>query len=312
MRAIITVILPVFGIMLAGYLAGRFRVLGEVSSEALNRFVYFFALPALFFVSLARVPVGDVFHEPFLAAFGGGLLLTFGFAFIVGRVFFPNRLAALGLHAMCAIFSNTGYLGIPLLLIAFGEVGKLPGIISTVIMGTVVMAVGVVLIETDLSRGRGPLAIVANVAAGVAKSPLILAACAGLLVSAAGLSLPGPLATFADLLGAAASPCALFAIGLFLAGQSVAAGRAEIAWLVAVKLIVQPAVTWWLAFGVLSMDPTWAATAVVQAALPTGTLVFVLAQQYGFFVQRASAAILISTMGSVVTLSLLFAMLAVG
>ncbi|HEY5597304.1 MAG TPA: AEC family transporter, partial [Kiloniellales bacterium] len=183
MGAIVTVILPVFGIMLAGYLAGRFRLLGDASSEALNRFVYYVALPALFFVSLAGVPVGEVFNAPFLAAFGGGLLGTFGIVLLVGAFAFPNRLAALGLHGLCAVFSNTGYLGIPLLLITFGEAGKLPGIISTVIMGTVVMGMGVILIETDLSQGRGPLKIVGSVLLGVAKSPLILAAAAGLVVS---------------------------------------------------------------------------------------------------------------------------------
>lgn len=312
MGAIVTVILPVFGIMLAGYLAGRFRLLGDASSEALNRFVYFVSLPALFFVSLARVPVDEVFNGPFLAAFGGGLLGTFGVALLIGAFVFPNRLAALGLHGLCAIFSNTGYLGIPLLLITFGDFGSLPGIISTVIMGTVVMGLGIVLIETDLSQGRGPLKILASVGKGVAKSPLILSAGAGLLVSALGVPLPGPLATFSDILGAAASPCALFAIGLFLAGQSVTTGLVEIGWLVTLKLILQPAITWWLAFGVMSMDPTWAAAAVVQAALPTGALVFVLAQQYGIFVHRATATIMVSTVLSVITLSLLFAFLGLG
>jgi len=312
MGAIVSVILPVFGIMLVGYLAGRFRLLGDASSEALNRFVYYISLPALFFVSLAQVPVGEVFNGPFLAAFGGGLLGTFGVALLVGVFIFPNRLAALGLHGLCAVFSNTGYLGIPLLLITFGEIGKLPGIISTVIMGTVVMGLGIVLIETDLSQGRGPLKILASVGKGVAKSPLILAAGAGLLVSALGVPLPGPLATFSDILGAAASPCALFAIGLFLAGQSVTTGLVEIGWLVTLKLILQPAITWWLAFGVMSMDPTWAAAAVVQAALPTGALVFVLAQQHGIFVHRATATIMVSTVLSVITLSLLFAFLGLG
>ncbi len=312
MGAIVTVILPVFGIMLVGYLAGRFRLLGDASSEALNGFVYYISLPALFFVSLAQVPVGEVFNGPFLAAFGGGLLGTFGVALLVGVFIFPNRLAALGLHGLCAVFSNTGYLGIPLLLITFGEIGKLPGIISTVIMGTVVMGLGIVLIETDLSQGRGPLKILASVGKGVAKSPLILSAGAGLLVSALGVPLPGPLATFSDILGAAASPCALFAIGLFLAGQSVTTGLVEISWLVTLKLILQPAITWWLAFGVMSMDPTWAAAAVVQAALPTGALVFVLAQQYGIFVHRATATIMVSTVLSVITLSLLFAFLGLG
>lgn len=312
MQAIITVILPVFGIMLTGYAAGRFRLLGEASSEALNRFVYYIALPALFFVSLARVPVGEVLNGPFLAAFGGGVLATFGIALLVGIFVFPNRLAALGLHGLCAVFSNTGYLGIPILLIIFGDAGKLPGIISTVIMGTVIMGTGIVLIEADLSQGRGPLKIAGGVLLGVAKSPLILAAAAGLGVSAAGLPVPAPLATFADILGAAASPCALFAIGLFLAGQKVTAGLGEIGWLAALKLVVQPAITWWLAYSVMSMDEPWAAAVVIQAALPTGALVFVLAQQYGIFVQRATATIMVSTVVSVVTLSLLFAALGLG
>jgi len=312
MQAIVTVILPVFGIMLAGTLAGRFRLLGDNSSEALNSFVYYVALPALFFVSLARVPVGEVFNGPFLAAFGGGLLGTFAIALLVGVFVFPTRLAALGLHGLCAVFSNTGYLGIPLLLIIFGEFGSLPGIISTVIMGTVVMGLGIILIEIDLSQGHGPLKILANVARGVGKSPLILSAGVGLLFSALGVPMPVPLATFGDILGAAASPAALFAIGLFLAGQSMTSKLGEIGWLIILKLIVQPAITWWLAFGVMSMDPTWAAAAVIQAALPTGALVFVLAQQYGIFVQQATATIMASTVVSVITLSLLFAALGLG
>ena len=60
MAAIVDVVLPVFAIMLAGYLAGRFRLLGDASSEALNGFVYYGAIPALFFVSMAQAPLGCV------------------------------------------------------------------------------------------------------------------------------------------------------------------------------------------------------------------------------------------------------------
>jgi len=312
MGAVVTVILPVFGIMLAGILAGRFRLLGEGSSEMLNRFVYYVTLPPLFFISLARVPVDEIFNGPFLAAFGGGLLGTFGIALLIGVFVFPGRLAALGLHGLCAIFSNTGYLGIPLLIILFGEFGKLPAVISTVIMGTVVIGVGVALIEADLSQGRGAAKILASVGKGVGTSPLILSAAVGLLASALGVPVPVALATFCDIIGAAASPCALFAIGLFLSGQTIATGYTETGWLVVLKLLVQPAITGWLAFGVMSMDPEWAAAAVVQAALPTGTLVFVLAQQYGIFVQRATATIMVSTVLSVFTLTALFALLGLG
>jgi predicted permease len=312
MSAVFNVVLPVFAIMLAGYLAGRFRVLGEPSSEALNRFVYFVALPALFFISMARVSIGEAFNGPFIAAFGGGMAVTFGLSMLVARIVFPNRLGALGLHGLSAVFSNTGYMGIPLLLIAYGEAAMLPGIIATVLNGTLVMALGIAIVEVDLSRERGGGRVLRHVAAAVAKSPLVISAAAGLAVSAVGLTVPVFIATFCDLLAAAVGPCALFAMGLFMVGRSFTAGLGEIGWIVLLKLIVQPAVTWWLAFRVLDMAPVWAASAVILAALPTGALVFVLAQQYNLYVQRSTAAIMISTVVSLATLSLLLIGLGIG
>jgi len=312
MLQILNVVLPVFGIVLAGYLIGRFGLLGEASSEALNRFVYFVALPALFFVAMARVPLSDIFNVNFLVAYGGGTLATAMLAVGVGRLLFPNRLAALGMHGLAAIFANTGYMGIPLLVTAFGPPATLPAIIATVFNGAVVLAVGIIVIEIDLSRGQGAGHIIADAARGVAKSPLLLSALAGIACSGFGVPLPDALTRFCDILGAAAPPSALFAIGLFMVGRSMHAGAAEVAWLSTIKLIVQPAVTAGIAFGLLRMDRLWAASAVALAALPTGALVFVLAQQYGVYVQRTTATILVSTILSVVTLFALFAILGVG
>ncbi len=312
MEPIVNVVLPVFAIMLAGYLAGRAGLLGEASSQALNGFVYYIALPALFFVSMARVPVGDVLNGPFLIAFGGGMLATFGLAVLVATFVFPNRTGALGLHGMSAIFSNTGYMGIPLLIIAFGEAGKLPGIISTVMTGVVAMGVVTAILEVDLAADSGPLKALRNVLIGIGKSPLVMSAVAGLLYSYSGFPVPAPVETFCDLLGASAGPAALFAIGLFMVGKSFTAGMGEVGWVVTLKLLVQPLITWWLAYEVLDMDSLWAQTAVIQAALPTGALTFVLAQRYGTYVQRATAVIMISTVASVITLSALFLYLGVG
>jgi malonate transporter and related proteins len=307
MQAVFAVVLPVFGLILVGYLAGRFKLLGPESSEALNRFVYFFALPVLLFVGMARVPVEKVFNLPFLAAFLGGIAIVFAIAYAVARFAFPGRGAARTLNGLSAVFANTGYMGIPLFLTAFGPEGALPAVIATVALGAIVMGAGVIMIELDLSEGGGLAKALEDVMRGVALNPLLIAPIAGLAWSAAGLSLPPPVATFCDLLGAAAGPSALFAIGLFLATRSIQAlmgGRRaiEVAWLMVLKLIVQPMVTWWLA-GLLGLDPFWSDAAVILAALPTGALVFVLASQYGLYVERASAMILASTVASVFTLS---------
>lgn len=311
MIAVVNVVLPVFAIMLAGYLCGRLGLLGEGSSQALNGFVYYVSLPGLFFISLSRVPVEDAIDLPFLAAYGGGILGLFGLSMAIATFVFPNRLGALGLHSMSAVFANTGYMGIPLLLIAYGDAARLPGIITTIVNGVLVMGAMTVILEIDAHAGGGPFTILRKVLTGVLKSPLLLSAGAGLAASALEFEPPQALATFCDLLGATAGPCALFAIGLFMVGKKLRQGLGEVLWVTLLKLVAQPLITWWLAYEVLHLEPIYAASAVIMAALPTGSLSFVLAQRYQVYIERATSVILVSTVFSVATLSALFVIVGV-
>ena len=307
MQAILNVVLPVFGLILAGVLAGRFRILGQDSSEALNRFVYFFALPAVLFIGMARVPVEKTANLPFLAAYFGALAAVVVIVVIVACVAFPGRVAEYALGAMSAMFANTGDRGIPLFLAAFGPEGILPAVIATVVQTVSVVGAVVAIIETETHGDAGPARAVARAARAILANPLIVAPVAGIAFSAAGFVLPLPITTFLDFMGSAAGPSALFAIGLFLASRSLKSligGRKaiEVSWLVLVKLILQPLLTW--AIGAwLGLDAFWLASAVILAALPTGALTFVVAVNYGVYIERASAVILVSTVVSVLTLS---------
>ena len=303
MDAVFNVALPVFAIMATGWLAGRFGVLGSHGSEILNRFVYYAALPALFLVSMAKAPVADIFNWNFIGAFFGAQIGTFAIAVLVGKILFPGRLAQMTLHGLSAMFSNTGYMGIPLLILAFGDNGILPAAISTVINGALNMAIAIALIELDLARSGGPLAALRDATIGMMKSPLVLAAAAGLGWSAFGLPLPVPVENFCNTIGAAASPAALFSIGLFMVGRQATAGLGEVSWLVFLKLIVNPALALLLILTLFPMEPVWVASAVIMSALPTGGLVFILAQKYGIYLQRSTSVILISTLLSVLTVS---------
>jgi predicted permease len=309
MAVVLEVVLPVFAIIACGYLAGRYGIIKGEPTAALNGFVYFVALPALFLVSMARVEVGQILNGPFLLAIGAPQVLLFAVAILGARLFGAGRLGVESLRGLTGVFANTGYMGIPLLQTAYGEAGVLPAVVATVWHGAVVMGLGIVLLEADFSRGAGALRLVGHVLGGVVRSPLILSAAGGLALSALQVPLPSVIATFLDILAAAAAPCALFAMGLFLVGRSVTAGLGEVAWLTAVKLLAAPALTYWLAYEYLAMSGVWAASAVLLSALPTGALVFILAQQYETYTQRATATILVSTVVSVVTLSALFAVL---
>jgi hypothetical protein len=307
MRAILDVVLPVFGLILAGVLAGRFKILGQESSEALNLFVYWFALPPLLFLGMARVPVAAVVNIPFLAAYLGGVAAAALLIVVAARLLFPGRAAELGLAVMGGTFSNTGYMGIPLFMTAYGPEGMLPVVISTVINSAVMVGGAIAWIELAAGKGAHPAEVLGDIGKALVTNPLVVAPLAGIAFSAAGIVIPGPIATFGDLLAAAAGPCALFAIGLFLAARplgSLVRGRkaVEVAWLVAVKLVVHPLATWALAVA-LGLDQFWVAATVILAALPTGALAFVVASKYAVYVERTSAVILASTVVSVATLS---------
>lgn len=299
--AALNIVLPIFGIMSAGYLAGRLRILNEHSSNVLSRFVFVMSMPALIFISLSRVPAAEFFDWPFIAALGGGMSVNFCLAFAVARSAFPGSQTELALHSLTAMYSSAAYIGLPLLLIAFGDAALVPGIIGAVIPGAVFLPLAIVFAETDRSRNKGKFSWAPYLRVG--RTPVFMATVAGLLTSFWGVAVPKPMAIFCDLLGGAFTPCALLSAGLFMVGCSIKGDTREIAWLVFAKLAVQPVIVWWLAYSVFELEGILPAIAVLQAALPTGVPVFILAQHYNTFVARSNAAVVVSTAVSVFTLS---------
>lgn len=305
MEPVFNVVLPVFGIILSGYACGRFQLLGPASSEALNKFVYFVALPVLLFYAMARVHPDEILNWPFLAAFGGGSIIVTIFGIIFARIVFRTRLSEQAMFGMVSIFGNTGYMGIPLSIVAFGDAGALPAIVATVFQTIIMIPIYAVMIEADLRGERGLTAAV-NVTKSLTRNPLMISSVAGLAWSFTGISIPTPVATFCEILSAAAGPSALFAVGMFLVGKPLLHGIGETGSVTAIKLLIHPVVTWALFTFVFEVEPLWYAIGILMSALPAGALCFVVAQNYNVYVQRTSAAILISTIAAGVTLSVLF------
>ncbi len=303
MEAVINVVVPVFGVILSGYGAGRLGILGPESSEALNRFVYYGALPPLLFVSMASVAPEAIFNWSFAGAYLGGILIVSGLSFFLSKYLFGHDLPSLSIHGMTAIYGNTGYMGIPLSLVAFGPEAVVPAAVATVINSAIVIGVVTALVEVGQNRVQG-LAIVRDVLRALVRNPLLVASVAGILISVIGLPLPKPIETFCRILGGAAGPGALFAIGLFLVGRSFRGHAGEVAAMVLLKLVAQPLATLALVIILFPMTPLWAGMAILLAALPSGANVFVIALRYNTYVEQSSAAILFSTCISVVSVAL--------
>ena len=113
-----------------------------------------------------------------------------------------------------------------------------------------------------------------------------------------------PLEKWIDLLGAAAAPCALFAIGLFLSDKSIKSGLAEAGLATLVKMALQPALAVLLLPRFVDIQSVPGKVAILMAALPTAANAFVLAKQFEISVEKNTAAVLLTTAVSVVTVSL--------
>lgn len=306
MLSAVSILLPVFGLIFAGFACRRFGVLGPAAASELNRFVVWLALPALLFDIVAHATWHELFQPAFIVTFGGACLLVFA-GVVVVRLFLGRPLADASIDGLAAAYPNTGYVGFPLGMIAFGPSSLTPTTIATIIVVCALFAFAIVLIETGLQSERRPHRLVIKVARSLLRNPLLVAPALGAIVSGTHVALPASAQTFLKLLGGAASPCALVSLGLFLAERrsTDAAPRESSWWLTLSKLVAQPVLTWWLAVHVFALPVPLAQTALLLAALPTGTGPFMLAEYYRREAHVTSRTILHSTIGSLVTLTLI-------
>jgi len=311
MQAILNVALPIFGVILTGYLAGSWRILGGAASAALNTFVSYFALPVLFFGTLARTPAHAVLDPGLMTGFGLVVLATFAVGMLSTRLAVRGGLARMSLQGIAASWGNVAYMGVPLCLASFGEQGLPPAMLVVIVTSLIGLVLGIMLIELEVSAGHSPLATFFSAAWNVARNPLPLSMVAGLVWSALALPLPTPLEKWLDLLGAAASPCALFAIGLFLSDKSLKSGLAEAGLATLVKLLLQPLLAVAILPLFVDLGSVPGQVALVMAALPTGANAFVLARQFDIQVEQNTGSVLLSTAFSVVTVSALLVWLRV-
>ncbi len=308
---ILNIVLPVFAIIATGYFCGRREILGSESSKALNAFVYWVALPALLFGAMARVELSEVYNLPFIVGFTGATFFTWLIVSICGKYLFRLNSAEAALHGLNGAYPNSGYMGIPLAIAAFGDAATLPAIMAAVIS---VLSVSLAVIPIELSQQKHASlpAVLGRVLGALVRNPMIVAPCLGLLWAGTGLALPAAAVTYFDILGAAAGPCALFSIGLYLVGKPLREGGAELASMAVAKLALQPVLTAVALLLLFPTDPLWAKVAILLAALPIGSGPFVLAQAHGIYVRRTSTAMLLTTVLSFATISAYFAYLSGG
>ena len=288
--------LPFFALIGLGWAAGRLRVFPPEATAWLTKFIFYFALSAMLFRFTATLPIEDLFDPAFFAAYLTASIAVWVLGFAVAKLR-ARPLAEAAMEAHTAMTGNTGFLGVPMLVVLLGPKAAGP-VLMVLAADMIVFSTLITLIVTYARHGRVALA---PLALGLAKNPMIVSMLAGLAWALLHLPMPGPLEEFMQILGGAATPGALFAIGASLAGRS-AETLGPALWLSVAKLVLHPLAVALAAFLIFPVEPFAAGVMVAAAALPVAGNVYILAAHFGVAPQRVSTAILISTAVSILSI----------
>ena len=304
MRDVLSLTVPFFGLIFLGFAIGRIVRKPASGLEWLNIFILYLALPALFFQLLAETPFEELSNFSFISAVVLSTFTVFAIAFFIAL--WRNRLDVerSTIQALIGAYSNNGYLGPGLAISALGASATVPVALIFAFENTIFFIITPVLMAIGGARLGGPGRAALTILRRIFTHPFILAVIAGSLAAAFRWEPPAMLDSMLTMLRGAAAPCALFAMGVTVALQPPPnrAAVGDLSLFLSIKLIGHPMMAFFLV-GLVDADPLWWTTAVLMAALPPATNVFILATQYGRFVEGASNAILVGTATSALTVT---------
>jgi malonate transporter and related proteins len=285
---LLMIVLPIFGLIAIGYAARWGRFISERAGEGLSEFVFKLSLPCLIFKTLVHAEIPPVQPWGYWISYFVGVAIVWAIAAMIGRRFFGLSGVSQVVAGFSAGQANTVFVGIPMILKAYGEAGAVPLFMLIAVHLPVTMTLATVLAE---GRQASPLLILRR----LITHPIVVAILAGSVCRPFASVLPSPVWQVVDLLGSAAVPCALVSMGIALYRYGIAQGWKLPALISFLKLIVHPLIVLLLARHVFEMPPVWTGVAVLFASCPSGINAYLFAERYGEGVALASSSVCLST-----------------
>ncbi|SEG82198.1 AEC family transporter [Bosea lathyri] len=305
MLASLLVVLPVFGLIGLGYVARWTKLLRESTGEGLSDFVFVLAVPCLLFRTLAKADIPATQPWGYWIAYFAGLAIVWALAMLIASRFFARTGPELVVSGFAAAQSNTVFVGVPMILKAYGDAGAVPLGLLLAIHLPVTMTVA-----TLLAEGRS--ASVPMLIRRLFTHPIIIGILLGSAVRPFVDQVPLPFWTIVDILAGAAVPCALISLGIAMRRYGLESGIGLPTVLSALKLGLHPLIVYLLATRVFQMPPHWSGVAVLFAACPCGINAYLFAERYRQGMADASSAITLSTLLSLFTTAAWLTWLGVG
>ncbi|MGN6307755.1 MAG: AEC family transporter [Mesorhizobium sp.] len=303
MTDVFGLVLPFFGLIFVGFVVARIARQPLEALGWMNIFIIYVALPALFFQLLAKTPFEQLTEWTFILGSVVATYIVFSLMFLLSMLMPGGNTAESTIKGLSAAYGNIGYMGPGLALLAFGEQAAVPVALIFCFENIVHFTVAPMMMALAGDDQRPLPQLALGVVQRIVLHPFIIATAAGVGAAYFRFQPWLPVERLLSYLSSAAAPCALFAMGVTLALRPLKRIPSEMAPIAILKLIVHPLLCYVLLSWIGNFSPEWVFSAVLLASLPTATNVFVIAQQYNVWVQRASASILITTCLSVATVT---------
>jgi len=305
MSDVIGLVIPFFGLIFMGFLVARITRQPLEALGWMTTFIIYVALPALFFQLLAKTPIERLTEWGYIFGAVFSTYIIFALMFVSSVVLSGGEIRESTVKGLAAAYGNIGYMGPGLALLAFGEEAAVPVALIFCFENIMHFAVAPMMMALAGGDKSTPAQLALGVLRKIVLHPFIIATAVGVLAAAVQFQAPMPVDRFLEYLSRAAAPCALFAMGVTLALRPLKRVPVELGPIAVLKLVVHPMLCYVMLSWIGNFSETWVFAAVLLAALPTATNVFVIAQQYNVWVQRASASILLTTVLSVGTVTAL-------
>ncbi len=300
---VLSLVVPFFAVIGCGYFGAR--LIGEDGQRGINNLVLYFALPALLFSMMARSDLAERFQGSFVTAYTAVSVCLFAATYLLVKWLWRRDRGDTAILAMGSVYGNTGYMGIPIVVVLLGQGASVPVVVSLIIdLAVMVPLVSAIVESGQATERKGLFHGGWQALRGTARNPLIIASALGAGWSLAALPMPRMFGGFLDIFAAAAAPCALFAMGCSLRGKPLGGTLSPAILVTVIKLLVHPLVLWLALTRVFSVDPSWVRPALIAASLPVAVTVYVVARQYGTQVLASSTTIVVSTTLSLLTVPL--------
>ncbi len=290
--------------MAFGYAATFTRVFDEAAAGALASFVFYFAIPIMLFRNMATTMLPAEIPWDYLLSFYLGAGAVFALGMLLTRVVIGGAFELQAIGGFGSAFGNSVLLGIPLVLASYGDEAGLPLFLLLAVHSTLLFTVVTIVIEIGRGSHAGLHELPGKIGRQLLTNPILWGLVCGVAYSAAGFELPLVLDRFTLLIAGAAAPCALFSVGASLRAYRIGGALAPALIMVGNKLLLHPLIVWTLASHVFQVPPLWTKVATLIAALPVGVNVYLFAARYRAGEAESAAAILLSSILSVVTVAL--------